>query len=130
MTLLEVLVVVAITAMISAIGWPSMRSAAEGGRFNAAAVAVAADLAAARAASIRSGSPVLVEVAADGLSYAWSGSAVRAVGADARLAPASDAPIAFYPDGSSTGGSIAIAADRRGQRVVVDRVTGAVSLAR
>lgn len=130
MTLIEALVVVAIAAMISAIGWPSLRSAAEGGRFNAASAALVADLRDARAAAIRSGAPVSFELAPDGRGYAWSGAAAREVGGGARITGASGDPLQFYADGSTSGGAIAIAAGRRGQRAVIDRVTGAVTLAR
>lgn len=112
MTLLEALVVVAITAMLGAIAWPEMRAMRGTVEFGAAAADVAATLSAARADAVRTGTEVVFDPAPI---------------AGARLAVTEGATIRFFADGSATGGTVVLAAAGRRAAWRIDAATGRIA---
>ena len=125
MTLLETLVAVAVAALVATVAFPVVgRGIASVSRHEETA-ALVANLRFAHAQAIRLGAPVAFSVARDGRSYGWSGSAERPMRESLALAPG-NATVAFYPDGSSSGGEIDVVAPNGRLAVRIDAVTGAV----
>ncbi|HET6468996.1 MAG TPA: prepilin-type N-terminal cleavage/methylation domain-containing protein [Geminicoccaceae bacterium] len=116
-TLLELLLVLAIVGLVLALAVPRFE-AASGPALADRAALLASELRAARQRAILSGRPERVAMPAQDLPG-------RAAGADSGTAPAV-AALVFFPDGSSTGGSIVLDQDQRRMVVEVDDVTGAV----
>ncbi len=119
MTLLEALVVIAITALISAIAFPKLHNFGDTARLRSESAALVADLHRARAAAIHLDRPITLTARADG--WRWDGG-------EEHLAPplrlTMPEPITFYPDGSASGGDATLASPGRSARVSIDRVTG------
>jgi general secretion pathway protein H len=128
-TLIEALVVVAVTALITTLIYPDFRQAVARAAFEQAAAGVRADLRIARAQAIRSGERVQIEVAADGRTYGWTPGPRRGLVGDMTLAPAGDA-VLFFPDGSAANGEMALGDARRRIRFEVDDGTGLLRASR
>ena len=120
-TLIETLTVVGVAALVSALLFPSLVRTLDGMTLLRVQASVGADLRAARARAIRLGRPVLVAIDSDGADYVVDGQP-RVLPVRVRLTPRGR--IAFFPDGSSVGGLIRIAADGRERSLSVDAVTG------
>lgn len=114
-TLLEMLVVLAVLGLISALAFPAVERAQVGQRFAADTATFEARLYAARAAAIASGAPRVVETGKLG-----GGSQVEASGQS----------IVFFPDGSARGGILILSAGKRSRRYTIDAGTGEVVVAR
>lgn len=134
-TLLELLVVMAILAILMVLARPLLPRPGGGAELKAAAAEVAAGLRAARAASIRTNAEtvVMIDVARRALRTGsrWAldlppdvDLSLRSA-ADEVIAPAA-AGIRFFPDGSSTGGSLSLARGNSVQVVRVEWLTGRV----
>ena len=113
MTLMEALVVTAVTVLVGGILFPDMQRSTERLAEAQARTAVTADLRRSRAAAMRSGRPVALTVSGDGRSYSI-GESRRDLAAGLTLAPAG-ARLVFHPDGSSWGGPIAVRAPTSGR---------------
>lgn len=114
-TLLEMLVVLAVLGLISALAFPAAERAQLGQRFEGDAATLEARLHAARAAAIASSAPRVLEPGKlDG------GSRVETPGES----------IVFYPDGSARGGALVLSAGRRSRRYTIDPGSGEVAVAR
>ncbi len=124
MTLLEALVVVAITALIAAIGFPAFHATGTATALRSQSAALVADLHRARAAAIHLDRPVTLGADNDGGGWRWDGGALRL---DSPLHLNATQAVTFFPDGSATGGDLAIAAPGRTIRMSVDRVNGQVT---
>ncbi len=122
-TLIEMLVVLAILGLIGGIGWPRLQQAVAAQAFRSAGSAVAATLREARARAVRSGRPVRVAASADGSRFGDDAGhrSELAAPATARTTPAA---IVFYGDGSSSGGTAQVVADRRRLRFEIAPATG------
>jgi general secretion pathway protein H len=112
-TLLEMLVVLAITGLIAGLLYPQIETATFAIRQRVAREQVAAGVAAARAMALRSGGPI--ELSAD------IGSAALLVGGSKRITLDATGQIrltmrpqtiVFYPDGSTTGGQLVLGTGR------------------
>lgn len=108
MTLLETLIVMAVSAMLAALAFPSLERSVERFAIMQARVAFVADLRVARAAAMRQGQAVLVGVSPDGTTYQIQGRRT-ALPSRLRLSVRARQPIAFHPDGSATPATVAIA---------------------
>ncbi|GAA0528293.1 general secretion pathway protein H [Rhizomicrobium palustre] len=125
-TLLEVLVVLSISAMASMLVFPQLDRAFHVLALRRAAFGFAADLRKARADAIMSGQSQAVTLDAKGDGYStpagWHSAShgVRFAG--------SDDVLLFYADGTSSGGQISVNAFRRYLDVRVDPITGVVAV--
>jgi general secretion pathway protein H len=118
-TLIESLVVLAITAAIAALVFPSFERAMDAAALSRATSWLEADLRWARAQALAGGAQQTLGVAADGQTWAWSGGGERRLPDPVRITQASAAPIAFFRDGSAVGGALALSAGGRSAAVLV-----------
>lgn len=111
-TLIEMLVVLAILGLISAIAFPAVERAVDGRRFSHAVAEVEDRLYAARANAIATARPAAFtpEQDRDGIAVAVTG----------------QAPV-FYPDGSASAGTVTVSAGKRAARFRVDPGTGEIA---
>jgi general secretion pathway protein H len=121
-TLLEMLVILAILALVSGIAFPALDKAMRRQAFQADAVRVDTVLRRARAAAIARGTSVRVRAGEGGHALAGEGAAERLAGAARVTLPA--AGLAFYADGSASGGAVAL---RDGRLAARWRVAGATA---
>ncbi len=137
-TLIELLVVLAISALALAVVPPLFSRALPGVQLKAGARDLAAGLRAARARAVARHRPVALhldlerrEARVDGRPRAihlrgdWP---IRLTAAESELGDPARGAIRFFPDGSSTGGRIALGEPGHGYRVDVDWLTGQVTL--
>lgn len=111
-TLIEMLVVLAIVALIASLEFPVIERAFGRERFRTASVGVESRLHAARSAAI------------------LRGAATRFDAGDLPQGVALDLPragIVFYPDGSANGGQLALTEGARRFRLAVDGDTGRIA---
>ncbi len=125
MTLLEALVVVAITAMIGAIGWPAMHAGEAARALRSQSAALVADLKRAHAAAVHLDRPISLAADADGGGWRWDGGALR-VDPAIRVHADPVGPVVFYPDGSASGSVLTIGTVRHPVRLTVDGPTGTI----
>ncbi|MEI9930343.1 MAG: prepilin-type N-terminal cleavage/methylation domain-containing protein [Rhizomicrobium sp.] len=126
-TLLETLVVIAITAMIGAIVAANMERALGALQLQQNVRLLQADLRVARATALRTGKKVDLEATDHGHEYDWIGGS--------RFLPAGitlnmPRPFIVYPDGSVDAPLMVMALGRRSHSLVVDPVTGGVTVDR
>ncbi len=130
-TLIEAIVVVAITALVALIGFPQMNQALTTLTQRQTVAVVAARLREARAEALSRDAAVVFSVSADGGGYATGGAITRA---PPGISLGSKTPIpegvAFYGDGSSTGGEVFVTAGRRTSTITVTPLTGVVAIGR
>jgi general secretion pathway protein H len=126
-TLLEALVVVALAAAISALMFPTLQRTLQVLALRQSASVFAAELRAGRARALRSGQPVAVSATPDGGAYGWTGAALTRLPEGVTLTIGGPRAIAFYPDGSSSGGEAVLARGPRRSPISVDPVTGGVA---
>jgi type II secretory pathway pseudopilin PulG len=131
-TLIETLVVVAITALVALIGLPQMQQSLLTLSQRQAVAVVAARLRLARAQALREDATVVFAAAPDGGGYGVLGGVVTPTppGVTVSISRESDGGnrrIAFYGDGSASGGVVAVSAGRRTLRVTVSPGAGAVA---
>jgi len=132
-TLIEILVVVAITALVALIGLPQIRQGLLTLSQRQAVAVVAARLRLARAQALTQDSPVAFGAAPDGAAYGVVGGVATPSppGVTVSIPPgeaARSGRIVFYGDGSASGGAVAISAGRRTLRVFVSPGSGAVAV--
>lgn len=125
-TLLEMLVVLAIAALIAGIGFPRLQSQIGAQEWRTSVAQVRSQLASARARAVRSGSVVVVATAADGHALRVSNAAALALPASVAVSMAQ--PIAFHADGSANGGSVSVTSGNRDVRIGVAPETGLASV--
>lgn len=123
-TLLEMLVVLAIAAMIAGIGFPRLQGQIAAQEARTAVAAVTAALRAARAQALRSGTEIMVTASPDGHSVQSGGAVVVALPASVLVRM--ESPIGFQGDGSARGGELTVDGKGRQVRVSVASATGVV----
>lgn len=137
-TLLELIVVLAITAMAIALVGPALGTGASGSELRAAARDLAAGLRVTRGEAIRRQRETALELDVETRRYRIGGDPrvyplpekldIKLVTAEAEITGEHTGAIRFYPDGSSTGGRITLAAGERHYDVDVHWLTGRVSI--
>ena len=110
-TLLEMLVVVALLAMISGLVFANFRPALQRMALDAAGTELGYTLAQARATALRTSAAQSVELAEDGSAYAYGGRRVR-LPASTRLR-SDQANIRFSPNGLSDGARVELVSGAR-----------------
>jgi general secretion pathway protein H len=126
-TLVELLVVLAVIAALAAAALPLVRP--DGGRWSGRALAldVAAELRRARALAISTGAAQAFAVEPESRRFGPGGRLVPpGLGIAVEGSPAAPARIEFYPDGSASGGRVAISGAGEALVVEVDWLTGRV----
>lgn len=131
-TLVELLVTLAILALVSTLLPPALDRAIPRYQLRSAANRLAVDLRTARMTSIATGRPISVQIVSeaspsnfDNAKEVHLPSPVKA-----RIQPffGSDTKLTFFPDGSSSGGIVYLELERRTAEVVLHMVTGTVEL--
>lgn len=125
-TLIELMVALAILALAGAIAFPTMDRGFAQAQFRRTAEALSADLRVTRGLALVAGRPVALSLAGDGGGW-QSGAGVNRHAPDSvRLSGSTR--ILFFPDGSNSGGAIALTGTTGNRRaeIVVDAVTGAI----
>lgn len=117
-TLIEMLVVLAILGLVSGIAYPALDRALRRQAFLDACARVEAGVRSARAAALAEGRAVRVRGDADGHGFLYGDAEEPLPDAAVLRLPADG--IAFYPDGSATGGDVVLRLQGldRGWRVV------------
>lgn len=129
-TLIEALVVVAVSALVAGIGFPRIEQSLSAWRMQSSAVAVQAALEDARAQALRTGAPARFAVMRDTGDYARPGAPAGRLHPSVRFGEGSDL-ILFFGDGSSSGGRILIeAGSGRRATISVSTDTGLIGLIR
>jgi type II secretory pathway pseudopilin PulG len=127
-TLIEALVVVGIISLVIAIAFPRLQQNMVTLVRRQTATAVVERLREAHATALLKDQPVVFSVADNGRMYGWRGSTARTnAGVYLRAA---NGPIAFYGDGTSSGGGVWITSARRSYLVGVDPGNGAIGILR
>ncbi|WP_045835004.1 GspH/FimT family pseudopilin [Hyphomicrobium sp. 99] len=137
-TLLELLVVLVILALAGAVAIPKTRNESSAMTLRSVATGLAAELRAARADAIRTGTNQSVTIDAEHRKY-WTGENGRVhyvpagIEISASIGKSGSMPLArvsFEPDGSSAGGNIFLKAGNKKADVMVDWMTGATQVER
>jgi prepilin-type N-terminal cleavage/methylation domain-containing protein len=119
-TLLEVLVVIAVLALISGLAFPHIERTMESVRFASARATVEAATDAARAEAARTNSSMVLNASRDGHSLLSNGRIVATLPSSIRLETSENAPH-FFGDGSSDGGAIEVISERtRAELLIAD----------
>ncbi len=134
-TLLEMLIVLAILALLSAVALPRLRLN-EGARLRAAAHALIVDLRLCHEEAMRRGSPTALVAASDGYRLLPSGQTKRLPsGIELVANPSTDLlvenaaeAVRFFPDGSSTGGIFVIQQGAAQFHIMVRGIDGRAGL--
>lgn len=137
-TLLEILVVLALLAMVYALIPPMIAVGGSTTELKAGARQVAAGLRKARSQAIVSRGEATLTLDVEARSFRLSGddkprnlprqAQIGVYTAQGEVVDANTAAIRFYPDGSSTGGRVTLAMDERKFHVDVDWLTGQVEI--
>ena len=138
-SLLEFVVVLAIIAAAVALAVPAFRGAARTPPLQPLAIRVAADLRMARSVAMAQNRPVHVTIDTLARSYRIEPGptavvlpgtvALFVLAPDASQSGADTWTLVFYPDGSATGGGLALSDQRRSVKILIDWMTGAVTTA-
>lgn len=138
-TLLELLVVLAIAALLLAVVPPLFSAALPGVELKAAARRVASGLRLAREEAIRSGRDAAFVLDVEGRAFRVDGPyrvTPLPVGLDLKLEAAESemqgegvGAVRFFPDGTSTGGRVVVARGDSGYQVGVHWLTGRIETA-
>lgn len=126
MTLIETLVALAIMAMVGSLVFASIETAIQTLVVRRAFDQLESDLREARAAAIIRQDPVIFTASQNGHAFGHTGGLREDVPASIAVS-VSPAGIEFYPDGSSTGGTILVSAGTLRTHLFVDPVAGSVS---
>jgi general secretion pathway protein H len=136
-TMLELLIVMAILGLTAALAVPMFAQAMPDIQAKAAARDVAAMMRAARSLAITGNREVAVAVDLDRRTVELAGSRSEAIGkgivlglytAEEELIGPGAGRIRFYPDGTSTGGSVRLSTATRTYDVRVDWISGGVTI--
>jgi len=135
-TLVELLVVLAMIALLVTLARPMYQAAVPGARVRAEVLDLARSLRESRHRAITSGKVVAIEFDPEQASYAIGDDIVTLSGSTELKAVSRKLQgdeklvrLEFHPDGSSTGASVEVHGTRVGYRVDVDWLTGRIRVA-
>lgn len=138
-TLLELLVVLAIAALLLAVTPPLITSALPGVELKASARRVVAGLRLAREEAIRSGGDIAFTLDVEERTFEVDGGFrngklsadldLKLEAAETEMLNERQGAVRFFPDGSSTGGRVILAHDDRGFQVGIQWLTGRIRMA-
>ena len=137
-TLIELMVVLAVLALALALAMPTLGRLMPGLELQTEARDVASALREARAQAIGQNAEVAVVVNAERRAVLIGDRRVVQLTSRAEILPAANRAdaggsagpqIRFFPDGSSSGGQVTLLLDERKRHVLVDWLTGAISVA-
>lgn len=129
-TLLEMLVVLAITGLIAGLLYPQIETARRSVQQRTAREQVAAGAEAARAMALRSGAPVALRADEEGAMLLIGGARrITLDGAGQIRLTLRPQTILFYPDGSTTGGELMLGSGRDAVTFEAPRAGGGLQLA-
>ncbi len=126
-TLIEMLVILAVAGLVSALAFPAVERALDQQRFRGGVTAVLAGLSASRADAVRSGETVRFAVDPARGEFTGIGRMRETLAAGISMT-ASGSPILFFRDGSSSGGAVSITNAKRAARISVDAATGKIAV--
>lgn len=127
-TLLETLVVLALVALIGSLGLSSLQPVRQANAVQAEARALALWLEQQRGRSLTAQAPRTVQVTAAPNGRSGTGGDDRQVRFTALLPQGEAQTFTFFPDGSASGGRIALSAGARSMVVQVDAITGRIQV--
>jgi general secretion pathway protein H len=137
-SLIEVLVIMAILALIAAVALPSARLPSRGPSLSLIAADITAKLRAARATAIAQNREIAFAFDAKARTYAVEGTGPPEAlppGAGLSITAArqfvrgsEEARLVFFPDGTSSGGTIRLAQEQRSVAITVAWLTGVVDV--
>lgn len=123
-TLIEMLVVLAVLALVSGILYPALDKALRRQAFVSACADVDALLRRARAEAMRRGSPIRIAAASDRRGLVSPAGEARLPAGAGLAMPLRG--LAFFPDGSALGGVVTVTDRGRARRWSVESPTGAI----
>lgn len=126
-TLLEMLVTLGIASLVAGILFPALQHSLDFWGQRAAVASVRSALAEARSLALRTASPVTFAFNGGGDGFSVANRAPVRLPAFARLS-ASARALVFYPDGSASGGRIAIRSGAMASLLLISPDTGLASL--
>lgn len=136
-TLLELLVVLTIVGLLLAVATPRLSDTVNAARLRTTAHTVATSLRDTRTAALNQAASAKLSINLDGRRYTVAGKTVTLPSAQTIAyqattqiteSPQNIAELEFLPDGSSNGGTITLAQGRSRVRILVDWLTGRVSV--
>lgn len=122
-TLLEVLVVIAVLALISALAFPHIERTLGNVQFASARTAVEGAVQSARAEAMRTDAQVLLQASDDGHALLRNGRVVTFLPSSVRVETGENEP-RFFGDGSAAGGRIDVISERRRSELLITEGTG------
>lgn len=129
-TLIETLVVLAIVGLIAGLAFPRLQAAIDGQQFRGSVATLTLALRETRARAVRTGGQAVFVLARDGQSFAVAARPQPRLPAATRIAAIDRSEIAFFADGTSTGGRLVISDRSRRQMLTVYPETGLVAVQR
>jgi prepilin-type N-terminal cleavage/methylation domain-containing protein len=128
MTLMEVLVVVAISVLISTIAFPRLERLITSVQFRQSSTLLAAHLRMAQARAWLQQIPIAVAISPDGRSYAWTGGQAQTLPENVTLRSSKAEPVVFFPDSSTQAAEWTLTQKRQSRTFTIAAATGAVTL--
>lgn len=126
MTLMEVLVVMAISVLISTIAFPRLEQLIATLQFRQSSSLLAAHLRMAQARAWLQNKPIAVVISPDGKSYAWSGGRAQMLAENITVQSNTTDTLIFFPDGSTRAADWTLTDKKRSRRFSVAAATGTV----
>jgi len=124
-TLIEMLVVLAIVGLTSALAYPELDRMMGSLRLKHTRADIIGALAAARAEALSTGIPVAMKIGSSGTDYILGNAPPQAIDQGLNLT-GDPKQIRFFPDGSTSGGTLRIASSLRSATIFISRETGAL----
>ncbi len=126
MTLMEMLVVMAISVLISTLAFPRLERLVTTLQFRQSSTLLAAHLRMAQARAWLQNKPIAVAISSDGKSYAWSGGRAQMLAENITIQSNTADVLVFFPDGSARAVEWTLSDKKRSRLFTVAAANGAV----